>query len=89
VKSRLNPELAILALAFVIHDGRSSLACEVIQKARSEYPELVCETTVGQNIKIEEAQVLRQSILSYASGDRGADQYRALAVELVVRMDGD
>jgi chromosome partitioning protein len=30
VKSRLNPELEILALAFVIHDSRSSLAREVI-----------------------------------------------------------
>jgi len=88
VKSRLNAELEILALAFVIHDGRSSLAREVVEKARTEYPDLVCAETVGQNIKIEEAQVLRRSILSYAPDDRGSAQYRALAAELLRRIEG-
>jgi hypothetical protein len=45
----------------------------------AEYPELVCTSSVGLNIKIEEAQVLRRSILSYAPDDRGSTQYRALA----------
>jgi chromosome partitioning protein len=88
VKGRLNPELEILALAFVIHDGRSSLAREVVEKARAEYPELVCTSSVGLNIKIEEAQVLRRSILSYAPDDRGSTQYRALAAELLARIEG-
>ena len=87
VKSRLNPALTVLGLAFVIHDGRSGLAKEVMAKAKEEYPELVCSSWVGQNIKIEEAQVGRQSILSYAPTDRGADQYRALAGELIQRMN--
>lgn len=86
VHGRLNPALAILGLSFVIHDGRSNLAREVTAKAREEYPELVCETVISQNIKIEEAQVLRRSILSYAGDDRGAQQYRALAAELASRM---
>lgn len=86
VSSRLNADLSVLALAFVIHDGRSSLAKEVVEKARGEYPELVCGATVSQNIRIEEAQVLKQSIFSYAPHDRGAAQYRALADELLSRM---
>jgi chromosome partitioning protein len=88
VKGRLNPELSILALAFVIHDGRSALAREVVEKARNEYPELVCAATVGQNIKIEEAQVKRQSIFTYAPDDRGSTQYRTLAGELLARIEG-
>ena len=88
VKARLNPELGILGMAFVLHDARSSLAREVVQKARDEYPELVCDAMVGQNIRIEEAQVKRQSILRYASEDRGSAQYRALAAELLDRMEG-
>jgi chromosome partitioning protein len=85
VQGRLNPELEILALAFVIHDRRSGLARDVVAKAKAEYPDKVCDTLVGQNIKIEEAQVLRQSILGYAPEDRGAGQYRALAAELAER----
>jgi len=88
VKGRLNAELEILALAFVIHDGRSGLAREVIEKARTEYPALVCATTIGQNIHIEEAQVQRRSILGYLPCDRGSEQYRSLADELLVRLGG-
>jgi len=88
VKGRLNPELEIVGMAFVIHDGRSALAREVVEKAKAEYPELVCRSTVGQNIKIEEAQVKRQSIFTYAPEDRGSAQYRALAAELLDRIEG-
>lgn len=86
VKSRLNPELSVVGIAFVIHDGRSSLAKEVIGKARGEYPGLVLDTVIGQNIHIEEAQILKKSIFAYAPHDRGAKQYRALADELLSRM---
>jgi chromosome partitioning protein len=88
VKSRLNPELSILGLSFVIHDSRSALAREVIVKAQGEYPDLVCSSIIGQNIKIEEAQVMRKSIFSYAPDDRGALQYDALSRELLARMEG-
>lgn len=88
VKGRLNAGLEILALAFVLHDGRSSLAREVVGKARSEYPDLVCTTTIGQNIRIEEAQVLRRSILGHLPLDRGSAQYRELADELGSRLGG-
>lgn len=86
VKGRLNSELDLLALSFVIHDSRSNLACDVVAKAKTEYPDLVTSTLVGQNIKIEEAQVVRKSIFGYDAKDRGADQYRALAAELSTRM---
>jgi chromosome partitioning protein len=86
IRNRLNPGLQVLGMAFVIHDRRSRLAREVAAKAREAYGDQVCETTVGQNIKIEEAQVKKQSILGYAPGDRGAAQYRALAAELAGRL---
>lgn len=88
VSARLNPALSILGMAFVIHDSRSGLAREVVEKARTTYPDLLCSATVGQNIRIEEAQVLRQSIFSYAPKDRGAVQYRALCDELLSRLEG-
>jgi len=88
VKGRLNATLDLLALAFVIHDGRSALAREVVGKARSEYSELVCTTTIGQNIRIEEAQVKRQSIFGYAPEDRGSAQYCELGDELLARLGG-
>jgi chromosome partitioning protein len=86
VHGRLNRKLKLLAIAFVMHDGRSNLAQEVVEKAREEYGEYLCATLVGQNIKIEEAQTSKNSILYYAPEDRGAAQYKALAGELLERM---
>ena len=87
VAGRLNGDLRVLALAFVIHDSRSSLAREVIAKAHEAYPDFVCKATVNQNIRIEEAQVMKSSIFTYAPNDRGSLQYRALADELLSRME--
>jgi chromosome partitioning protein len=86
VQSGLRNDLKLYGAAFVIHDGRTRLACEVQEKVKEQYPGLLCETVIGRNIKIEEAQVSGQSIFSYAPSDRGALQYRALALELSKRM---
>jgi len=86
VKEGLRHDLKLYGAAFVIHDGRTRLASEVQEKVKEQYPELLCDTVIGRNIKIEEAQVRKQSIFSYAPEDRGAAQYRALARELVLRM---
>ena len=86
VKESLRGELSLYGAAFVIHDGRTRLASEVQAKVKEQYPDLLCDTVIGRNIKIEEAQVKRQSILTYAPQDRGALQYRALAAELAARM---
>ena len=86
IRDGLYHNLQVYGMAFVIHDGRTCLACEVQKKVKEQYPLYLCENVIGRNIKIEEAQVQRQSILSYAPGDRGAAQYRALAAELAVRM---
>jgi chromosome partitioning protein len=86
IQERLNPALRVAGIGFVIHDMRNNLAKEVIEKAREEYREAVCNTVISRNIKIEEAQVKKQSILSYAPGDRGAEQYRSLAAELAARI---
>jgi chromosome partitioning protein len=86
VRDRLHPELVLLGIAFVIHDKRSVLAVEVLDQARVKHPGVVFESVVGVNIKIEEAQVQKRSIIDYASGDRGADQYRALGAEVLERI---
>jgi chromosome partitioning protein len=86
VQKRLNPDLSILGIAFVIHDSRSSLAKEVVSTAEKQYGSLVCRARIGQNIKIEEAQVLQKSILQYAPKDKGSIQYRSLGAELLERM---
>lgn len=86
VVKRINNNLKLLGTAFVIHDGRSGLANETVDKVKATYPGMLLQNMVSINIKIEEAQVKRQSILSYAPGDKGAKQYIALGEELLARI---
>ena len=86
VQSRLNPALMIAGIGLVMHDRRSVLAREVVMKIQAQYPEYVLTAMIGQNIRIEEAQVQKASILRYAPRDRGAVQYRTLAEELARRI---
>ena len=88
IQKRLNPSLHLLGISFVIHDRRNALANEIVEMVRGQYPDLLFESLIGINIKIEEAQVKKQSILSYAPTDRGADQYRKLGQEILDRIAG-
>jgi len=86
IKSKVNQALQILGIAFVIYDSRSNLSNEVVEKASIQYPSYIFDTKIGVNIKIEEAQINRMSILSYAPDDRGSEQYRSLGNEILERI---
>lgn len=87
VKQRLNPGLQLLGMAFVIHDCRTTLSNEILERVKKQYPTLLFNTVIGNNIKIEEAQVRKQSIITYSPEDRGAEQYRQLGIEIVDRLE--
>ncbi len=86
VQKRLNEGLKVLGMGFVIHDGRSVFAREMIELVREKYGELVCKTVINQNIKIEIAQYLNQTIQRYDRNNRGAIQYGEMAWELYERL---
>jgi chromosome partitioning protein len=86
VKSRLNQSLKLLGIAFVNHDRRNVLANEVVAQIRKDYSDRVFHSMIGINIRIEEAQVKRESILTYAPEDRGSAQYRELGREVLYRI---
>ncbi|MBN2546070.1 MAG: ParA family protein [Spirochaetes bacterium] len=86
VTDRLNPELKLLGIAVVNHDKRNVLANEVLEQIRSKFKDEIFNTVIGINIKIEEAQVKKQSILTYAPLDRGCEQYRELGKEILKRV---
>ena len=88
VTDRLNPDLKLLGIGFVQHDKRNVLANEVLEQVKEAFPNDLFKTLIGINIKIEEAQVKKQSILSYAPNDRGAEQYRELGKELLAKIQG-
>lgn len=86
VTMRLNPGLKLLGIAFVCHDGRTVLANEIITQIKNKYENELFKTIIGNNIRIEEAQTKKQSILTYCPTDRGAEQYRLLGNEILERL---
>jgi chromosome partitioning protein len=86
VAGRLNPDLKLLGIGFVNHDKRNVLANEVVEQVFNNFKDDALKTMVGINIKIEEAQVKKESILTYAPEDRGSQQYRELGKEILLRL---
>jgi chromosome partitioning protein len=86
INTRLNPDLKLLGIAFVNHDKRNVLANEIIEKVSEAYSKELFLSVIGINIKIQEAQVKKQSILIYSPADRGAEQYKELGNEILQRI---
>jgi chromosome partitioning protein len=86
INSRLNPDIKLLGIAFVNHDKRNVLANEIVEQVKEKYANELFKTIIGINIKIEEAQVNKESILTYSPEDRGAMQYRELGTEILTRI---
>ena len=94
VRDRLNPSLRITGLVFCMFDGRTTLSSEVLadvekfftQAATSDtmlHEARVFETRIRRNIKLAESPGFGQTILEYAPGSHGAEDYLALTDELL------
>ena len=83
VKKRLNPELDITGIIPCIFDVRRSLSWEVLGKIKDFFKERVFKTTIRVNVNLAEAPSYGQSILTYAPGSHGAEDYLHLAEEVI------
>ena len=63
-------------------------AREVVAQLRTAFGPAVLEQTVRETIRLAEAPALRMPISRYAPWSTAAQDYRAVAVELLSRMGG-
>jgi len=73
-----------LLLTFV--EGRTRLSRRVELGVRRLFGDLVFDTVIHRSIALAEAPSVGQSILTYAPESRAAAEYRALAAELLLRL---
>lgn len=85
VRRGANPSLRIEGVVLTMIDGRNRLSQQVESDARSTLGELVFKTTIPRNVRLSEAPSYAQPVLSYDSASKGAEAYRALAVEVLER----
>jgi chromosome partitioning protein len=64
---------------------RTTLADEILAKLGSYFPDTLCKTALGYNVKIDEAQSHGRTIWEYAPASHGAEMLEAIARELLRR----
>jgi chromosome partitioning protein len=83
VRSIYNPNLVVGGVLICLHDNRKRLARAVSDTIRAYFGDLVFETVVRTNVALAEAPAHGQTIFEYAAKSSGAEDYAALASEVL------
>ncbi len=85
VRSRYDRPDLHLTMVIPMFYRRTRLAGEILAKLEQRFSKELSLTTVGYNVKIDEAQSRGLSIIEYAPRDRGAQVMASIAEELESR----
>jgi chromosome partitioning protein len=86
IKERLNPSLQVDGILATMFDPRTLHAREVHSRVQEAFGAKVFETVIRKTVRFAEAPVAGEPILTYAPSSTGAQSYRALAQEVVQRV---
>ncbi len=85
VADRLNPQLQILGILATMFDSRTLHSREVLERVVQAFGDQVFHTVIRRTIKFPETTVAGEPITTYAAASPGADAYRELAKEVLIR----
>jgi chromosome partitioning protein len=85
VRDGLNPALEIAGVVLTMFDARTRLAEQVVSEVRRHFGDAVFRTVVPRSVRLSEAPSYGRPITRYDPTTRGAQAYRDLARELMVR----
>jgi len=88
VRDRLNEKLELLGIVASRVDARTRHGVEVVEELRKRFPAETCKTVIRENIRLAEAPSFGQPITLYDTKSAGAEDYRALATEVIGRWEG-
>lgn len=83
VREGLNPQLELLGLVACRVDMRTLHAQDVIGALTESFGEKLLQTRIRENIRLAEAPSFKESIFQYRPKSGAADDYRALAQEVL------
>jgi chromosome partitioning protein len=94
VSKRMNPRLKVSGIALTMFDSNTKLSNEVVAELEGFIVEargrnlpwsdaIIFETRVRRNIKLAESPSFGQTIMKYGPKSAGANDYRALAKEVI------
>jgi chromosome partitioning protein len=82
VRQRTNPRLVYRVLV-TMYDQRNKICRVILDQMQKGLSKVLFETVIEVDTKLKESPVFNQPITLYAPQTRGAEQYRALAKELM------
>ncbi|WP_205479830.1 ParA family protein [Sphingomonas arenae] len=86
IRTRFNPDLAILGIALTMYDRRNSLSKQVAEDVRACLGSTVFDTVVPRNVRLSEAPSHGLPALIYDLRCSGSEAYVGLARELMGRL---
>lgn len=87
VRQSANPDLRIEGVLLTMYDGRNNLSQQVETDARETLGALVYDTVVPRNVRVSEAPSYAMPVIQYDPASKGAVAYRALAQEMVDKIE--
>ncbi|AXT85263.1 chromosome partitioning ATPase [Aeromicrobium sp. A1-2] len=85
VRDRTNDELQIIGLLGTMYDSRTLHGKEVLATLVEGWGDLVFHTVIRRTVKFSDSTVAGEPITEYAPTSPGAESYRQLAREVLVR----
>jgi chromosome partitioning protein len=85
VRASFNPSLGIEGVLLTMYDDRTNLAQQVTDNLRAFFGDKLFKTVIPRNVRLAEAPSHGKPVALYDPRSRGAESYRALALEILER----
>jgi chromosome partitioning protein len=85
VKKVTNPSLEIIGVVITMHDRRTNISKDAVDRIKKVFGKKVFRTIVSKSVKLEESPAYKESIFTFAPYSVGAQQYKKLAEEIIRR----
>ena len=89
VQRNINPGLRLNGIVLTMYDGRTKLSEQVAGEIRAHFGPAVYGVTVPRSVRLSEAPSYGMPITRYDPASKGAEAYRSLAAEFLVREPSD
>jgi chromosome partitioning protein len=85
VQKNLNPTLEIEGVLLTMFDGRLNFSKQVADEVRGYFEDKIFKTVIQRNVRLSEAPSFGKPALLYDANSTGAQNYMALAEEILIR----
>ena len=85
VKKVTNPGLEIIGVIITMHDRRTNISKDAVERIKRVFGKKVINTIVSKSVKLEESPAYKESIFTFAPYSVGAKQYKKIAEEIIKR----